>query len=130
MEHSAKHLIVCIALAAVALSGPGCGESGSPPPASDAREPADAADAAGATTVTLAIEGMHCQGCVTAITAKVRTLDGVHEVNVSLEDKAASVTLDRPDRVENILQAIGSLGYEAAVATGPPATVTAPARAD
>ncbi len=124
MEHSAKYLIACIALAAVALPGANCGESGSPPPASNARQPADAGDASAATTVTLAIEGMHCQGCVTAITGKVQTLEGVREVHVSLPDGAASVTVDHPDRVEPILQAIGSLGYRATVAGGPPATTS------
>lgn len=130
MEHSAKQLIVCIALAAMALLGANCGESGSTSrPTSDSRQPASA-DEAASTTVTLAIEGMHCQGCATAITGKVQTLEGVREVHVSLQDKVASVTVDRPECVEPVIQAIDSLGYKATVAVDPPATATAPARAD
>jgi copper chaperone CopZ len=128
MEHSAKHLIVCIVLAATALLGAQCGESGSTPgPASDARQPADAGDASDATTVTLAIEGMHCQGCVTAITDKLQTLDGVREVRVSLPDEAAWITLDGPQQTEAIIQAIGSLGYRATVAADSWVTTTASA---
>jgi len=128
MEYSADYLIVCIALAGVPLLGANCGESGSTSrPAPDARPPADAADEAAGTTVTLAIEGMHCQGCVTAITGKVQTLDGVREVHVSLQDKVASVTVDRPECVEPIIEAIHSLGYRATVAADSPVTTTASA---
>ena len=128
MEHSAKLLIVCIALAAMALRGANCGESASTSrPAPDGRQPADAGDESAATTVTLAIEGMHCQGCVTAITGKVQTLDGVREARVSLQDKVASVTVDRPECVEPIIQAIDSLGYKATVAADSPVTTAASA---
>jgi len=128
MEHSAKQLFVYIALAAMTLPGANCGEPGSTSrPATDARQPADGGDEAADTTVTLAIEGMHCQGCVTAITGKVQTLDGVREVRVSLQDKVASVTMDRPERVEPIIEAIDSLGYRATVAADSPVTTTASA---
>lgn len=128
MGHSAKYLIVCIALAGTALFGAHCGDSGSTPQSpSDAAapQPADGGGESAATTVTLAIEGMHCQGCVTAITGKVQTLDGVRQVRVSLPDEAAWVTLNRPQQVDTVIQAIDSLGYKATVADGAPVTTSA-----
>ena len=54
----------------------------------------------------------------------MQTLDGAHEVHVSLQDEAASVTVDRPERSEAIIQAIDSLGYKATVAGKPPPTIS------
>jgi copper chaperone CopZ len=61
----------------------------------------------------LAIEGLHCEGCVKSITHAVSALKGVDEITVSLAENRASVTY-RPDRVElsRIVATIEGLGYK------------------
>ena len=45
-------------------------------------------------TVTIPVYGMSCEHCVKAATHALRTVKGVKEVNVSLEDKRAQVVYD------------------------------------
>jgi copper chaperone len=45
-------------------------------------------------TVVINVEGMSCEHCVKAVTGAVSGLDGVQSVNVSLEDKTATVAYD------------------------------------
>ncbi len=47
----------------------------------------------------IVIEGMMCNGCVNRVKNSLEQIDGVQEVNVSLEDKKAIVTLN--DNVSN-----------------------------
>jgi copper chaperone CopZ len=69
----------------------------------------------GTRLVALAVEGMHCSGCVEAITAKLQKLDGVRKVRVSLARRTAWVMLDdaHPPKISGIVDAIESLGYKA-----------------
>ena len=48
------------------------------------------------TTITreFAVEGMHCQGCVSSVTGAVKRVAGVANVSVSLEQKSATVEFD------------------------------------
>jgi len=65
-------------------------------------------------TTTLTVNGMHCEGCVKTITAALSKLKGVDEVNVSLEQKQATVTYDANRvTVERLAEVIRSKGYEA-----------------
>lgn len=43
-------------------------------------------------TVQLNIEGMHCDGCVNSITKALKAVSGVGNVEVSLEQKRATVS--------------------------------------
>jgi copper chaperone CopZ len=61
-------------------------------------------------TVALDVTGMHCDACADQITAQLKTIDGVQDLQVSFADKHADVTYD-PDRVtpEAIIAAIGDV---------------------
>ena len=68
-------------------------------------------------TVSLEIEGMHCEGCVNAIAGTVDALDGVRSCDVSLEDEFAVVTYTDPMTESDVVDAVASLGYTVTVAT-------------
>ena len=74
--------------------------------------------------VVLTVKGMTCGGCVIGTRTVLGRLPGVLETNVSYEESRATVTYD-PDKVtvQQIIEAIGTLGYKAAVRSGP-ATAT------
>ena len=78
----------------LALAG-GCG---------DAAEPVD---------LNFAIEGMHCDGCVQAITTAVSAMEGVTACEVSLEEESAKVTATDPALSARIIEKINALGYTA-----------------
>jgi Cu+-exporting ATPase len=63
---------------------------------------------------TFAVEGMHCDGCVQAITAKLTAMPGVDSVEVSLADESATVICqaDGPDP-DQVVKAVEGLGYQA-----------------
>ena len=62
-------------------------------------------------TIDLAVEGMTCTHCVSAVGKAIRAVFGVKDVAVSLETKSARVT-GKPDRAA-ILAAIAKAGYRA-----------------
>ena len=61
-------------------------------------------------TIILGVEGMHCDGCVNAVTTKVSKVDGVESCEVSLEDGTATVVAD-PASFDEVQGAIAKLGY-------------------
>ena len=62
-----------------------------------------------------AIEGMHCQNCVDAITDKAMHTDGVVDCRVNLKEKSAIVAM-RDDTVEpQVKTGIEKLGYTVTV---------------
>ncbi len=62
-------------------------------------------------TIAYAVEGMHCEGCVNAITDKVKGLKGISDCRVSLEDHRAVVTMADPALSSSVEDAIRRLGY-------------------
>lgn len=58
------------------------------------------------------ISGMHCMGCVSRVTNKLKDIKGVTDVVVSLENKNAFLSSKKEidDRV--IIDAINTLGFE------------------
>lgn len=105
----AAALVLCIALALC-----GCRQdAGEPAPA-----PAASADAAQTTVLRFAVEGMHCDGCVNAITDTVSRLEGVTACEVSLDEKSAAVTVNDPALAAKITEEINALGYTAQLAGG------------
>lgn len=71
------------------------------------------------TTLVFDVQGMHCSGCVEAITAEVREISGVSGAQVSLEDHAARVEVSDPAVEKKIEAAIRALGYTVKAVPGP-----------
>lgn len=62
-------------------------------------------------TVHYTVDGMHCDGCVAAITGKVTAIEGVSACSVSLEGRSADVTVNDPALTPKVREAIERLGY-------------------
>lgn len=81
------------------------------------------AQAATPVTLYLDVKGMHCDGCVQAIDADVRAIDGVTDVHVSLEKHSAQVQFSDPEVSgkisEKVESAIRALGYTVTVVSAP-----------
>lgn len=76
----------------------------SPPPSSIATVPH---------YVTLSVGGMTCASCTGAITRCLSALPGVSEVVVSLLNNSATFKVDSPNRVQEALESIVEIGYDA-----------------
>jgi copper chaperone CopZ len=61
------------------------------------------------------VQGMHCDGCVAAITKKVLAVKGVTACDVSLDEHKATVTLASPATTTEVEDAVKRLGYTIAV---------------
>ena len=62
---------------------------------------------------TLSIKGMSCQMCVKHVTKALAALDGVTEVQVSLESNSADVTFDPAVvTMTDFKSAVAEAGYE------------------
>ena len=68
---------------------------------------------------------MHCDGCVNAITSKVKGVKGVTECEVSLDEGRAVVTVADPTIRPAIEDAIKRLGYTVGDAPAQPASTPA-----
>ncbi len=72
-----------------------------------------AVSAAGA-TVTIRVEGMHCESCASSIEKKLKATEGVEDVRVSYDKKEAWVKYDdTKTSVANLREAINSTGFKA-----------------
>lgn len=80
--------------------------------------PASAA-AAVVATHSIAIEGMHCESCVKAITAKVNKVDGVRSCTVDLASESATVDAV-PQAMPEVREAIARLGFTVRDPDAPP----------
>ena len=58
------------------------------------------------------VDGMHCDGCVDAITDKVKRVDGVVDCRVRLQDREADVAVRDANLAAPVRQAIESLHYK------------------
>jgi copper chaperone len=94
-----------MALAAVLLVLPlvACGDSSSPDTRVSTTAPV---------VLRMQVDGMHCQGCVDAITDKVGRVDGVVDCRVSLENRQADVAVRQADAGPAVQRAIEKLGYK------------------
>jgi copper ion binding protein len=93
-------------------------------PASDAGTSSDASGGADAaqpdlTTSVYTVAGMTCGHCVSAVTAEVGALAGVHAVAVNLPTGTVTVTSDAPLTDTDVRAAVDEAGYEL---TGTPGT--------
>ena len=74
----------------------------------------DARSAAQPRTVSIPVEGMSCVSCAARVKRTLKAIDGVQQVEVSLERREAVVRF-LPDKVspERLKSAIDALGYKA-----------------
>ena len=63
-------------------------------------------------TKVLSIEGMSCIHCVNRVENSIRTIEGVEEVEVSLEEKQATIKCTAKVRIEDIIKAVEKSGYK------------------
>ena len=67
-------------------------------------------------TQVFSVGGMSCQGCVKSVTGAVARVPGVRRVEVSLENKAATVEFDATAGAPAaIVAAIEGAGFDAAI---------------
>ena len=65
-------------------------------------------------TVILRVEGMGCEGCVTAVHEALSGLPGVRRVAVALDKGLAEVKAETPADRKAMIAAIDQAGYDAA----------------
>lgn len=66
-------------------------------------------------TLTFAVQGMTCQGCVANVTKVLTALAGVSLAVVSKEDAQATVTFDATQTTEAVLKAaVEAAGFDVA----------------
>lgn len=58
------------------------------------------------------IDGMGCQHCVNRITEALSAIDGVEVLEVSLEDKSATVDVEESIADETLMNSIDEEGFE------------------
>ena len=76
--------------------------------------PAQAASNAVIKTVTIPIEGMSCSACAARVKRTLKAIDGVAEVEISLEHRNARVRyVEGKVSPERLVAAINQLGYKA-----------------
>lgn len=63
-------------------------------------------------TRKIGIEGMSCGHCVKAVTSALEAIDGISDVNVSLDDNCAEFTAEESVTDDMIKEAIAEEGYE------------------
>lgn len=66
--------------------------------------------------VTLRVDGMGCDGCVTAVHDALIGLPGVQRVAVALDKGVAEVEAEAPADRQAMIAAIDRAGYDAAAA--------------
>lgn len=62
-------------------------------------------------TVTYTIPNISCTHCVHTITMELSALEGVRSVEVSLEQKIATVTFDTPASEDKIVALLKEIDY-------------------
>lgn len=60
----------------------------------------------------LKIEGMSCMHCVASVKSALEEINGVHQVQVSLEDACALVECDDNVSKSDLVEAIEDIGFD------------------
>lgn len=60
----------------------------------------------------ITIEGMSCQHCVRAVTDALKAIDGITDVEVSLENKEAAFQAPDNQDIEQVKKAVSDAGYK------------------
>lgn len=63
--------------------------------------------------IEIKVEGMHCEGCSKRLTKVLSNIDGVENVEVSLENKLAKIDYNENiTKIEELEEAIIDAGFE------------------
>ena len=65
-------------------------------------------------TVSIKIEGMHCNGCASSVEKAARAIEGVTNVHVSIEANELTADLAKPELVDALKGAIEDSGFDVA----------------
>lgn len=82
------------------------------------------AEAATEDKVVMNIEGMTCSLCTVAVKKTLSKVEGVHMVEVSLEEKQAQVTVDETVQDDTLVNAVKKAGYKGKIITREPVADT------
>jgi copper chaperone len=61
---------------------------------------------------TIQIKGMRCGHCVASVTSALSAIDGISEVNISLEKGEAAFKQSKDIPLADIKKAIAAIGFE------------------
>ncbi|HIJ90697.1 MAG: heavy-metal-associated domain-containing protein [Desulfobulbaceae bacterium] len=61
---------------------------------------------------TIEIKGMRCGHCAASVTTALSAIDGISEVNISLEKSEATFSQSKDVPMATIKKAIASIGFE------------------
>ncbi|MGC6405267.1 heavy-metal-associated domain-containing protein [Bisgaard Taxon 45] len=65
-------------------------------------------------SVTLNIEGMHCGGCVKTVERVLQALEGVQQVNVSLDKACVDIQYDADCvSIDQLVEQVENAGFDA-----------------
>lgn len=65
--------------------------------------------------IKLEVGGMTCMGCVKNVTNALKELDGVSNIDVSLQDNEAKLTIDESKiDVQTVVDKLEDIGFDAA----------------
>ncbi len=67
------------------------------------------------TTKTFNVPDMSCDHCVRAITTELSAIQGVAEVNVDLDQKTVTLTIDETVTDDQIVAGLDEAGFDVAV---------------
>lgn len=65
-------------------------------------------------TITLALDGLHCGGCVAAVEKALRQVENVQAVEVSLNPQIAKI--EGSASAEQLIEAVTDIGFDAKLA--------------
>ncbi|MEU5904046.1 copper ion binding protein [Micromonospora sp. NPDC047527] len=63
-------------------------------------------------STTYQVKGMTCGHCVSAVSAEVGAIAGVHDVQVDLGTGQVTVSSEQPVAVESVRAAVDEAGYD------------------
>lgn len=66
-------------------------------------------------TIILALDGLHCGGCVAAVEKALRQVENVHTVEVSLNPQIAKI--EGTASAEQLIEAVTDIGFDAKLAS-------------
>lgn len=68
--------------------------------------------------LTLAVDGMKCEGCANAVDSALSGVGGVRRTDVSHEEGRAELVLDDEVSPEDLVAAVEDAGYSASTSVG------------